>query len=60
MELRVYSKSYEMCGKKRGYSSDIQAACESGRQMAKEPNKMIRWYHCPLCRLWHLTHKERR
>lgn len=55
----MYSKSYEMCGKKRGYSSDIQAACEAGRQQAKEPEKRLRIYRCPLCRLWHLTHKER-
>jgi len=56
----TYSRSFEMCGKKRGYTSDIQAAAEAGRQQYYDSGKILRWYRCPLCLLYHLTHKERR
>jgi hypothetical protein len=60
MKPGVYSKSFEMCGKKRGYKSDILAAVNAGIQQAKFPGTRLRVYRCPLCRMWHLTHHESR
>ena len=59
LEVNKESGQYKACLKKKAYSSEIQAAAMSGIQQFHD-KKPIRWYRCPWCREWHLTHTERR
>lgn len=47
-----------MCSGKKAYPDNATAAVVASRVLRNAP--MLRPYRCPVCALWHLTHKEMR
>jgi len=58
VEIDKESGQYKACLKKKQYDSEIQAAASAGMQQFYT-GKRLRWYHCPWCGKFHITHKER-
>ena len=59
IEINKESGQHKSCLKKKAYPSEIQAAVMAGKQQFYTGTQ-LRWYHCPWCGKFHITHTNRR
>lgn len=51
-----YSSVNRQCLKKMGYASERQVLAKINA-IAEEGRRRLRYYECPLCELYHISHK---